>query len=126
MTGQVLGVGIAGAILQAVLSEQLKRRITGDGALQVRYSSWIHLRFDTDRISLFYQIIESIRQSSSSIRDLEEPFKSAAIASYDQAIHAVFIFCAAFALLTVISGACVREIDTTDGAGKQAVNEDEL
>ena len=35
MTGQVLGVGVAGAILQAVLSKQLNQRITGPGADEV-------------------------------------------------------------------------------------------
>ena len=35
MTGQVLGVGLAGAILQAVLTKQLNQRITGPGAAEV-------------------------------------------------------------------------------------------
>ena len=34
-TGQVLGVSLSGAILQAVLTKQLQKRITGPGAFEV-------------------------------------------------------------------------------------------
>ena len=34
-TGQVLGVSLSGALLQAVLTNKLRKRITGPGALEV-------------------------------------------------------------------------------------------
>jgi len=34
-TGQVLGVSLSGALLQAVLTKQLRKRITGPGAFEV-------------------------------------------------------------------------------------------
>jgi hypothetical protein len=34
-TGQVLGVSLSGALLQAVLTNKLRKRITGPGAYEV-------------------------------------------------------------------------------------------
>lgn len=36
MTGRVIGVGFSGALIQAVLTAQLRKRITGPGAFEVR------------------------------------------------------------------------------------------
>ena len=34
-TGQVVGVSLSAALLQAILAKQLRKRITGPGALEV-------------------------------------------------------------------------------------------
>ena len=34
-TGQVLGVSLSGALVQAILTKQLRKRITGPGAFEV-------------------------------------------------------------------------------------------
>ncbi|KAH9816456.1 major facilitator superfamily domain-containing protein [Melampsora americana] len=69
-TGQVVGVGISGAILQNVLVRELTERITGPGSLE---------------------IIDQIRKQSSIIPDLPtEAFKLAARESYSKGLMKVF------------------------------------
>lgn len=43
-TGQVLGVSLSGALLQAILTKQLRKRITGPEAFEVRSTSLAVLR----------------------------------------------------------------------------------
>ncbi|KAK8866078.1 hypothetical protein IAR55_001229 [Kwoniella newhampshirensis] len=88
--GQVLGVALSGALTQAVLERELESRITGPNA---------------------DEIIASIRESSSSIRYLDEPLKTIAIISYRKALHAVFICCVVFSVVTFLAGLGMREVD---------------
>jgi len=69
-TGQVLGVSLSGALLQAILTKQLRKRITGPEA---------------------FEIIEKIRHSTTIIPDLPVPLRVAAVTSYADALKAVFI-----------------------------------
>ncbi|ETW84316.1 major facilitator superfamily [Heterobasidion irregulare TC 32-1] len=69
-TGQVLGVSLSGAVLQAVLLQKLRERIQGPGAAE---------------------IISSIRHSTDIIETLEPELKRAAISSYADALRVVFI-----------------------------------
>lgn len=69
-TGQVLGVSLSGAVLQAVLLQKLRERIQGPGAAE---------------------IISSIRHSTDIIETLEPELKQAAISSYADALRVVFI-----------------------------------
>jgi len=69
-TGQVLGVSLSGALLQAILTKQLRKRITGPEA---------------------FEIIEQIRHSTTIIPELPVPLRVAAVTSYADALKAVFI-----------------------------------
>lgn len=69
-TGQVLGVSLSGALLQAVLTTQLRKRITGPNA---------------------FEIIERIKHSTTIIPELPTQLKVIAVASYADALKAVFI-----------------------------------
>ncbi|KAH9844047.1 vacuolar amino acid permease [Rhodofomes roseus] len=69
-TGQVLGVSLSGALLQAILTRKLRERITGPGAIE---------------------IIEQIRHSTSMIPQLEPHLRQAAVDSYADALRIVFI-----------------------------------
>ncbi|EMD40562.1 hypothetical protein CERSUDRAFT_111161 [Gelatoporia subvermispora B] len=69
-TGQVIGVSLSGALLQAILTRKLRERITGPGALEM---------------------IESIRHSTSIIPDLSPKLRDAAVSSYADALRVVFI-----------------------------------
>jgi len=69
-TGQVLGVSLSGALLQTILTKQLRKRITGPDAVE---------------------IIERIRHSSTIIPELSTRNKVAAIISYAVGLRAVFI-----------------------------------
>ncbi|CCM01688.1 uncharacterized protein FIBRA_03752 [Fibroporia radiculosa] len=83
-TGQVLGVSLSGALLQAVLHRKLRERITGPDAIE---------------------IIEKIRHSTSIISELSPPLRQAAVSSYADALRIVFICQAAanfFCLLCCI------------------------
>ncbi|KIR81446.1 multidrug resistance protein fnx1 [Cryptococcus gattii EJB2] len=88
--GQVLGVALSGALTQAVLTGELKKRIHGPNA---------------------EEIIASIRESSASIQYLPEPLKSIAIASYQKGLHAVFICTLVLSVITLLSGLGIREVD---------------
>lgn len=69
-TGQVLGVSLSGALLQAVLTNKLRERITGPNA---------------------FKIIESIRHSTNVIPELSPELQRAAVQSYADALRVVFI-----------------------------------
>ncbi|OCF45432.1 multidrug resistance protein fnx1 [Kwoniella heveanensis CBS 569] len=86
--GQVLGVAISAAIVQAVVQKDLIRDITGPDASKVIYQ---------------------IRHSTSSIQHLPEAYRRSAIEAYDHALHIVFIFNLALSALTVLSLCLIRE-----------------
>ncbi|KAG8218370.1 major facilitator superfamily domain-containing protein [Butyriboletus roseoflavus] len=83
-TGQVLGVSLSGALVQSVLLQQLRTRITGPGSSD---------------------IIEEIRHSISSIPDLAPSLRKAAMESYASALRVVFISQVAINVLVFI--ACI-------------------
>ncbi|KAF7355174.1 Vacuolar amino acid permease [Mycena sanguinolenta] len=87
-TGQVLGVSLSGAILQAVLLQKLRMRIQDPRSAEIIYE---------------------IRHSAESIRDLDPRWKTAAIDSYADALRAVFIFQAAMAFLAFLSCLSIQE-----------------
>ncbi|KAJ6599231.1 vacuolar amino acid permease [Mycena vulgaris] len=80
-TGQVLGVSLSGAILQAVLLQKLRERIHGPGSAEIIYA---------------------IRHSATSIPDLDPLWRKAAVDSYADALRVVFIFQAAMAFLAFL------------------------
>jgi len=69
-TGQVLGVSLSGTLLQAVLTKQLRKRITGPDASE---------------------IIERIKHSTTIIPELPTHLRVAAVNSYADGLKAVFI-----------------------------------
>jgi len=87
-TGQVVGVGLSGAILQGVLLAQLRIRITGPGSAE---------------------IIESIRHSTTIIPSLPEWQKQAAVDSYADALRVVFICQAAINVLGFVACIPIQE-----------------
>ncbi|KLO12822.1 vacuolar amino acid permease [Schizopora paradoxa] len=70
-TGQVLGVSLSGAALQALLLRSLRQKITGPHA---------------------GDIIEAIRHSTSIIPTLEPEMRKAAVDAYGSALQIVFVF----------------------------------
>lgn len=101
-TGQVLGVSLSGALTQAVLQRELSRRIVGPGAAE---------------------IISKIRQSSDKIRDLPPMYRDAATASYQKALHAVFICAIVASTIGVLASLGIREVDMN--AKDSAIEDDE-
>lgn len=89
-SGQVLGVALSGALTQAVLSRELRARITGPGA---------------------DELIQRIRQSSEEIRKLPPTLQLAATTSYGKALHAVFVCSVVLAVVGVLSSMGMREVD---------------
>ena len=87
-TGQVLGVSLGGAILQSVLLQNLRARITGPGAAE---------------------LIDRIRHSTAIIPDLEPSLREAAVDSYSGALRVVFICQAAWATLGCLFVIPIRE-----------------
>ncbi|KAJ8468186.1 hypothetical protein ONZ45_g6 [Pleurotus djamor] len=87
-TGQVLGVSLSGALLQAVLLGKLRQRIQGPGALD---------------------IIEQIRHSTAIIPELDAELKQAAIDSYADALRAVFTCQAAICFLGLLTCVPIQE-----------------
>lgn len=57
------------------------------------------------------QIILKVRQSSASIRDLDPIHKAQAILSYRNALHAVFVVCGVLAVVALLAGMGIKEID---------------
>ena len=88
-TGQVLGVSLSGAIVQAVLTVQLRKRITGPEASEV----WLSLSFQPPAHPAYprAQIIERIKRTTTIIPELPTPLREAAIDSYAVALKVVFI-----------------------------------
>ncbi|KAA1466139.1 vacuolar amino acid permease [Dentipellis sp. KUC8613] len=87
-TGQVLGVSLSGAVLQAVLLSKLRQRIQGPDA---------------------EKIISSIRHSTDVIAGLEPPLKKAAVDSYADALRVIFICQVAMNVLTFICCLPIQE-----------------
>ncbi|KAJ7781416.1 major facilitator superfamily domain-containing protein [Mycena metata] len=83
-TGQVLGVSLSGAILQAVLLQKLRMRIQGPNSAEVGHSA-------------------------ASIPNLDPRWRQAAVDSYADALRAVFIFQAAMAFLAFLSCLPIEE-----------------
>jgi len=87
-TGQVLGVSLSGAVLQAVLIRSLREKITGPDA---------------------EQIIESIRHSTSFISTLDPLRRQAAVDAYALSIRIVFICQAALNFITFLTCLPIQE-----------------
>uniref|UniRef100_D8PJZ8 Major facilitator superfamily (MFS) profile domain-containing protein n=1 Tax=Schizophyllum commune (strain H4-8 / FGSC 9210) TaxID=578458 RepID=D8PJZ8_SCHCM len=88
-TGQVLGVSLSGAILQAVLLSQLRHRITGPNAAEVRHYAFRH--------------------SIATIRDLDPLTKEAAVRSYGDALRVVFVFQLVMCIIAFLSCVPIQE-----------------
>lgn len=103
-TGQVLGVSLSAAIVQAVLKRELTQRITGHGSAEV---------------------IALIRRSTSSIAHLPLSQQTAATDAYHIAIHTVFIFDFVCSLVGVLAMCGIKEEPMPDVASqKEDVDED--
>jgi len=87
-TGQVLGVSLSGILLQGVLVDQLRKRITGPGSSD---------------------IINEIRHSISVIPELAPPLRNAAVESYATALRVVFISQIATSFLALVACAFIEE-----------------
>ncbi|KAH9999404.1 major facilitator superfamily domain-containing protein [Russula vinacea] len=87
-TGQVLGVSLSGALLQAVLQSKLRQRIQGPNA---------------------EELILRIRHSTDVIRELNPMLRKSAIDSYADALRVVFICQAALNFLTFLSCMAIQE-----------------
>ncbi|KAF8076211.1 vacuolar amino acid permease [Lyophyllum atratum] len=96
-TGQVLGVSLSGAILQAVLHQKLRERIQGPGsseASRILYSSWL---------TLF------CRRKTEIIAQLDPLTQRAAVESYADALRVVFICQVAINILGFIACIPIQE-----------------
>jgi len=98
--GSVLGVSLSGALTQAILGRELKERITGPGA---------------------EKLIIAIRESSALVRNLPPDIQRAAVASYQKAIHGVFVVGFVLSILAVLSSLSIRERNISTPAPAQAV-----
>lgn len=102
--GQVLGVALSGALTQAVLKRELHKRITGPGS---------------------EELILRIRQSSEEIRKLSPKLQLAATTSYGKALHAVFVCSVVLAVIGVLSGMGMREVEMKDKKPEPLTDEPE-
>lgn len=87
-TGQVLGVSLSGAILQAVLLQKLRERISGPDASE---------------------IIHSIRHTAQIIPTLDPHLRKAAVDSYADALRVVFICQTAINVLGFLACLAIQE-----------------
>ncbi|QRV76673.1 major facilitator superfamily transporter [Ceratobasidium sp. AG-Ba] len=87
-TGQVLGVSLSGALVQAVLTSSLRKGITGPGA---------------------EEIILRIRHSTAVIPTLEAPLREVAVQSYEKALRSVFIGQAVLSFLAFLCTLPIQE-----------------
>jgi len=87
-TGQVIGVSLSGALLQAVLLKNLRERIKGPDAAE---------------------LIRAIRHSTTIIPSLEPPMRQAAVESYALGLRAVFIFNAVVSALCFLATLPIEE-----------------
>lgn len=87
-TGQVLGVSLSGALIQAVLLRQLRANISGPDA---------------------EDIIQRVRHSTAVIPTLDPARRAAAVAAYGSALRAAFIAQTAVAVLTMLSTLPIEE-----------------
>ena len=109
--GQVLGVSLSAAIMQGILSTSLKRLITGPDASRV---SEVILR----PLNAIWQIIYTIRHSTSSIRDLAPEHLQAAVQAYEHALHVIFIFNLVLSVINVLVLTIVKEDEMPDQRGE--------
>ncbi|ORY27197.1 putative multidrug resistance protein fnx1 [Naematelia encephala] len=86
--GQVTGVAFGAAIIQAILSVDLPRLITGPDAEDVIYL---------------------VRHSTSSIGNLPPAQRHGAIKAYEHALHVVFLFAFVLSILNVLALMLVKE-----------------
>jgi len=100
-TGQVLGVSLSGAILQAVLHQKLRERIQGPGSSE---------------------IIHAIRRTTEIIPQLEPAIRNAAVSSYADALRVVFICQVAINVLGFISCLPIQENVLPGTAEEQAAH----
>ncbi|KDR83544.1 hypothetical protein GALMADRAFT_54931 [Galerina marginata CBS 339.88] len=91
-TGQVLGVSLSGAILQAVLLQKLRIRIQGP---------------DSERI--IYDIRRTLRHTAQIIPTLEPYLQKAAVDSYADALRVVFICQATVSFLGFLACLPIQE-----------------
>ncbi|PPQ77335.1 hypothetical protein CVT25_010917 [Psilocybe cyanescens] len=91
-TGQVLGVSLSGAILQAVLLQKLRERITGPGAAEY-----------------FAALIIRNRHTAQIIPMLNPDQRKAAVDSYADALRVVFICQAAMSVLGFLACLPIQE-----------------
>lgn len=117
-SGQVVGVSLAGVILQGTLKNELRRRIAGEGSEEVRFfplsycfvSFSLFLPFFSSPIHFFLlQLISKIRHQSSIIPTLPSKLAKEAIQSYEKALFYVFIFCAAMSIATMLCCLCIED-----------------
>jgi len=87
-TGQVLGVSLSGAILQAVLLQKLRQRIHGPDAAEIIYA---------------------IRHTAQIIPTLEPHVRKAAVDAYGDALRVVFICQAAINVLGFVACLPIQE-----------------
>ncbi|KAG8878330.1 hypothetical protein FRB98_006278 [Tulasnella sp. 332] len=102
-TGQVVGVGLSGALLQSVLVKNLRERITGPGSAE---------------------IIRSIRHSTTIIPDLPLHLRQAAVKSYAISIQTVFIAQVAFAIITLLCLVPIEENPLPSSMAEQKEQDD--
>ncbi|KAK0568943.1 hypothetical protein OC861_001470 [Tilletia horrida] len=98
---QVLGVALSGVLLQTVLKEQLRDRITGPGA---------------------EEIISKIRHQASIVPTLSPELQRAAIESYRVALRAVFLCTTITGVLVIVFCAIIGDVPLPEHA---KANEDE-
>ena len=98
-SGQVVGVALSGAILQAKLRTELEKRISGPDAAKVSFT----LMLTQHAAHAPRQTIAAIRHQSSIIPTLPAHERAAAVAAYAVALRWVFGFVAAAALATLLS-----------------------
>lgn len=87
-TGQVLGVSLSAAIVQAITLKDLGKAIQGPHAKDV---------------------IDRIRHSTSAIRTLEPAYRDAAVQAYNHALHVVFLLDLALAIISVAVICVIKE-----------------
>ena len=109
MTGQVLGVSLSGAILQAVLMKKLPERIQGPGSAEVNqqcqsFTVWSRLIFHSCRSSIesgdYVLFVLWLNDgwdfhgshSTDVIHSLNPRLKQATVDSYADALRVIFIF----------------------------------
>lgn len=97
-------MSLSGALTQAVLQRELARRITGPGAAK---------------------IISQIRQSSNDIRHLDPVYRDAAVASYQRALHAVFVCAIVLSVIGVLASLGIREVDMSGKPAQPQEEEDD-
>jgi hypothetical protein len=95
-----------GALLQSILHTKLRERITGSGAAEVRRSLKSSASHSADARM---QLIDRIRHDTGLIAHLDAPTRAAAVATYADALRAVFACQAASAALSLIACAFIQE-----------------